>query len=126
MQLPVDFIVGSDIVYGDKVDLWDALLVSIEQICRLGRPLGSEGHTVLLMAQTARYPIYERQFYEKLEAQGFRRIFHRCISRDAQGKLNCGSNADSCNEWEWDHDFDSCADTDVVMRHQLYGYLCPK
>jgi len=77
------------------------------------------------MAQTARYPVYEKQFYEKLENRGFRRIFHRCISRNASGKLDCGTEADSCSEWEWQHDFDSCDDPEVIKRHQLYGYLCP-
>ena len=123
MQLPVDFIVASDVVYGDKVEAWDSLIETIRSISRIGRTTDSP-RTVLLMAQTARYPVYERQFYKKLETLGFQKIFHKCISRNATGDLDCSSEADACSEWEWDFDFDACQDTEISFRHQLYGFYC--
>ena len=141
----VDVIIAADVVYGDKEDVWDALKNSIESICKIGKvPMTNtdkvctvdiasgdrctskeQKKTILLVAQTARYPELEKKFYQGLEDSGFSQIFRRCISRNKEDVLDCSYESDACTEWEWDNDFDSCGDEGVKMRHQLFGYLCP-
>ena len=145
-SISVNFVVAADVVYGDKEDVWDALRKSIENICRIGKSTSSptnneesptdnsnngecissdQDRTILLVAQTARYPELEKQFYKNLEDSGFTQIFRRCISRNSESVLDCSFESDACSEWEWENDFDSCDDESISMRHQLFGYLCP-
>ena len=142
----VNFIIAADVVYGDKEIVWDALKKSIENICRIGKTKtastnnervctissNDEGEctsekerTILLVAQTARYPELEKQFYRNLEDSGFKQIFKRCISRSGENVLDCSYKSDACSEWEWENDFDGCDDESISMRHQLLGYFCP-
>ena len=147
----VDIIIAADVVYGDNEEVWDSLKHSIESICNIGKgkvkkpstsveSMGScssgssnEGEceskdgkkTLLLLAQTARYPKFEKKFYQNLENSGFLQIFKRCISRNGANILDCSYASDACSEWEWENDFDSCDDESINIRHQLFGYLCP-
>jgi hypothetical protein len=122
-------IIASDVVYGDNESIWDMLILSIENIAKIGRerhtPNSNNNRTLLLMAQTARYPTSEKKFYKKLKEKGFSLIFHRCISRDAINNLSCSSDAESCNDWEWQFDYDGCEDESITYRHQLYAFNFP-
>eukprot|EP01052_Picozoa_sp_SAG31_P000038 SAG31_NODE_2_length_46263_cov_45.908043_8_plen_187_part_00 len=64
---PPDVIVAADVVFGSDVQVWNQLLCTLDMLTTCCRADAHEtGSTLLLLAQTTRYP-RERVFFQKLQ-----------------------------------------------------------